>query len=247
MTDRVLASRSASAPKSLPKPALYGPSSRHLIGWDGILPAHPTTAGPRALARRWFDVLCAVLVLIFTLPLLLAIFILLKLEDGGPGLSGEWRVGCGGRMFRLWKFRTAEASANDRLSAFLEQDPRAGPEWRTDQIAGANAPVTPLGSFLRASGLDQLPQFLNVLSGEMSIVGPRPITATEMTRYDHRFSYYVCVRPGITGLSQTGRRGRMAHLCHDAAEEFYVRRWNFGLDFAILFRTIKAMARAEEL
>jgi len=245
MADRAIAGDTASASTSLPESTPLRTNCQHVVCWDGLPSVHPTVAGPYAPARRIFDLVIAGVALLFALPLLLLISALVKLQDGGPALFGQWRVGYGGRMFRRWKFRTMVVDAEDRLPTLLEQDPLLRREWEIDHKLEKDPRVTAIGSFLRASRLDELPQFFNVLGGEMSVVGPRPIVAAEIGKYDRRFKYYVHVRPGITGLWLVEGGNRESYRRRVASDEIYFRRWNFGLDLAILLGTIRVAIKSE--
>jgi len=245
MANRAFVADTASASRSMPDASLIRSNSQNLVSWEGTLSAHPTVAGPKALARRSFDVLIAASVLLFALPLLVTIFALLKIQEGGPALLGEWRVGRGGRMFRRWKFQAEPVDLEDRatsLSGYVSpQRTRGRPNQIHNQILQVNPETTSVGRFLLQSGLDDLPQLLNVILGDMSIVGPRPIAAAEIRKYDRRYKYYVNVRPGIIGLWQVSGRDRTTYRRRLASDEVYFRRWSFGLDLMILLRAFRAV------
>jgi len=206
-----------------------------------MAPVHPAATGSRALARRLIELTIVCAALLFMLPLLGTIFGLLKLQDGGPALFGHWRIGRGGRRFRCWKFRTMVVDADQRLRAHLENDPIARLEWEADQKLRSDPRVTPLGRFLRKSSLDELPQLLNVLSGEMSLIGPRPIVADEIQKYGRRYREYVCVRPGITGLWQVSGRSSVTLDEMVRLDIEYAQRRTPWLNLRILLRTVPAV------
>jgi len=208
---------------------------------DGLLPRHPTVTGWPGAVRRFSEVLVASISLLFLAPLLITIFALIKMQDPGPALFGHWRVGRGGRRFRCWKFRTMVLDAEQRLQDHFEDNPRARLEWNVNQKLRIDPRVTRMGLFLHKSGLEELPQLLNVLSGEMSLVGPRPIVAAEIQTYGRAYADYMRVRPGLTGLWQVSEHNGTSYSRRVAIDTDYVRRWSFELDFAILLRTVEAV------
>ncbi|MDP1987683.1 sugar transferase, partial [Phenylobacterium sp.] len=149
---------------------------------------------------RFLDVVIALAVLLFIAPLMLVIAGLIKLQDGGPALFRQARIGQGGEAFYCLKFRTMVTDAEVRLNALLARDPEARREWELDHKLRKDPRITALGAFLRKSSLDELPQLFNVQKGEMSLVGPRPIVTAEIPRYGRWFAHYCAVRPGVTGL-----------------------------------------------
>jgi exopolysaccharide production protein ExoY len=168
---------------------------------------------------RTMDMTFAILAVIFLLPLLLLIALAIFLQDGGPVVFSHRRVGYRGRPFYCLKFRSMALNAEAKLVELLASDPVARAEWARSFKLKNDPRVTRLGLFLRRSSLDELPQLINVLRGEMSLVGPRPIVEKEIVRYGHRFHYYCAVKPGITGIWQiSGRndvdyRSRVAMDC----------------------------------
>lgn len=196
---------------------------------------------PAPLACRALDVLIALAVLIFVAPLMIVVAIAIKVQDGGPIFFGHSRIGYEGRSFRCWKFRSMVVDAEARLAALLAADAEARREWNEDQKLRRDPRVTMLGRFLRVSSVDELPQLFNVLSGEMSLVGPRPIVTAEVARYGSRFNHYCSVRPGITGLWQVSGRNDTSYRTRVALDCLYARRRNLGLDTAVLARTVPAV------
>lgn len=190
---------------------------------------------------RLLDITIALLVLVFTAPLLLALFVTIKLQDGGPALFAHSRIGRGGRTFRCFKFRSMVTDAEARLKALLETDPRARREWAADHKLRKDPRLTPIGDFLRRSSLDELPQLFNVLRGEMSIVGPRPIVQAEVVRYGPAFRHYCSLRPGITGLWQVSGRNDVSYRRRVALDRLYAGSKNLRTDLRILMLTIPAV------
>lgn len=202
------------------------------------LPRQPL-ATPRA-----FDVSVAALALVFLLPLLLLVALCVRLDDGGPALFRHSRLGQGGRSFGCLKFRTMVTNADVRLAELLQKDLAARAEWEATQKLSNDPRVTRLGRFLRASSLDELPQLINVIRGEMSLVGPRPIVAAERPFYGRRFEAYSRVRPGISGLWQISGRSDTSYRRRVACDVIYVRRRSLATDLKVLILTIPAVLTA---
>lgn len=194
-------------------------------------------AGGPERVRLWLDQLLALVLLIAASPLMLAIAWLIC-RDGGPPTFAHYRVGCGGRLFRCLKFRTMRADAERALHEVLERDPALRAEWQRDHKLSNDPRVTTLGKWLRRSSLDELPQLLNVLCGEMALVGPRPITVVELRRYGAARWHYLSVLPGMTGLWQVSGRNRTSYERRVQLDELYVNTRSVWLDFKILVRTV---------
>ena len=193
---------------------------------------------------RLFDVGVAASALVFLMPLFLVIIACIRISDGGPAFFSHRRLGKGGLMFGCLKFRTMVTDADVRLAALLQRDLGARREWEATQKLPHDPRVTPLGRFLRASSLDELPQLINVLRGEMSLVGPRPIVAAEKPFYGRRFEAYARVRPGISGLWQISGRSDTSYRRRVACDVVYVRRQGFLTDLQVLLLTIPAVLAA---
>jgi len=189
--------------------------------------------------------LIALLLLVLLSPLLAVITFLIWQRDGAPVFFGHFRVGCDGKLFRCLKFRTMLRESEQVLAELLRTDPKARAEWATDQKLTHDPRITPIGNFLRRSSLDELPQLLNVLRGEMSLVGPRPITVAELTRYGKVRWHYLSVRPGITGLWQVSGRNNTTYDERVALDRRYVEQRSFRVDVAILFKTLRVVALRE--
>jgi lipopolysaccharide/colanic/teichoic acid biosynthesis glycosyltransferase len=190
---------------------------------------------------RLMDILLAASVLIFLAPLMIAVAIAVRLSDGGPILFGHMRLGQNGRAFKCFKFRSMVVDAEARLEELLLRDAKAREEWNLDQKLRNDPRVTSVGSFLRKSSLDELPQLLNVLRGEMSLVGPRPIVKAEVVRYGHYYSHYCSVRPGLTGLWQISGRNDVSYRRRVALDVAYARARGVGLYLKILTATVPAV------
>ena len=194
---------------------------------------------------RCLDFVLAILLLIFLSPMMIAVAAVIWLQDGGRPMFGHDRVGLNGRLFRCWKFRSMVIDADQKLLHVLASDPEARLEWDTDHKLRQDPRVTRLGTFLRKSSLDELPQLINVVLGEMSLVGPRPIVAEEVDKYGRQFRWYRQVRPGITGLWQVSGRNDLDYRRRVALDVLFVKRFSLWLYIAILLRTAPAVLSRE--
>jgi exopolysaccharide production protein ExoY len=207
-------------------------------------PAATIRLGGSPADRAACGVLClalTILLLLFVLPLLIVIAIAVKVQDGGPVIFAQERIGRGGKPFKCLKFRTMRQDAATRLNQLLDRDPAARAEWAADHKLKNDPRVTPVGDFLRRASLDELPQLLNVLRGEMAIVGPRPIVAAEISRYGSRFRHYCAVKPGITGPWQVSGRNDVSYRRRVALDTIYARNRSFAWDLVLLGATLPAV------
>ncbi len=204
---------------------------------------HAFSFGPsRSLMKRLVDIVGAAAFIVALFPVLLTLALLTKL-DGGPALFRHRRIGAGGRTFECLKFRTMRVDAERRLKELLDSDPVAREEWQKDFKLRDDPRVTPIGKFLRQTSLDELPQLFNVLKGDMSLVGPRPIVSAEIPRYGAAMRDYLRCRPGITGLWQVSGRNDVDYRTRVELDCRYVREWGLTTDFLILVRTVGVVLR----
>lgn len=193
--------------------------------------------GPR-LMKRIIDICFSLIGGLLLLPLFALISVLIKLDSPGPVLYGNWRIGQGGRWFKVWKFRSMVMDADRILKEYLEKHPELREEWERDQKLRDDPRVTRIGRILRKTSLDELPQLLNVLRGEMSLVGPRPILEDEVKKYGANFALYIKVKPGITRLWQVSGRNDTTYQERVHLVTYYIRNWSLWLDLYILARTV---------
>ena len=203
----------------------------------GASPSAPMSAAALGF-KRASDLLLSVPLLIFVAPLMLALAALIRLSDGGPAIFAHTRCGLNGSMFKCFKFRTMYVDAQARLDDLLASDPAAAAEWSQFQKLRNDPRVTPVGRFLRKSSLDELPQLLNILRGEMGVVGPRPVTSAELHRYGAAYAFYRAVRPGVLGLWQVNGRNTLTYDQRVAMDVEYVRTWTPWSDIAILLKAV---------
>ena len=199
---------------------------------------------PRGLYRhhlkRAFDVLAVLLAAPIVLPLVLLLALLIR-RDGGSAFYCQTRVGQNGRSFRIWKLRSMVMDAEARMRAHLARDPAARAEWEETQKLKSDPRVTPLGRMIRKTSLDELPQLWNVLRGDMSLVGPRPMMPEQARLYPGRA--YYSLRPGITGFWQISSRNETSFAGRAAYDTRYARRVSFATDFGVLLATVRVVLR----
>ena len=195
-------------------------------------------APPDRVVTSLMNFSLAILALAFLSPLLVAVALLIYIQDGGAPIFAHRRIGRGGRHFNCLKFRSMAVDAEERLADLLASDPEARGEWERDHKLRHDPRVTRLGAFLRKSSLDELPQLFNVLRGEMSLVGPRPIVDAEAAKYGRRFRYYCAVKPGITGLWQISGRNDTSYRTRVALDCLYARRRSAIMDFKVMLATV---------
>jgi exopolysaccharide production protein ExoY len=193
------------------------------------------------ISKRLIDIILALSGIVLLAPLLTICFLVTVLTSPGPALFRHRRVGFKGKHFDCLKFRTMVTDAPERLRQLLDSDPVAAAEWATNRKLRYDPRVTAIGAILRKSSLDELPQLFNVLKGDMSIVGPRPVTEEELVRYSSAVNAYIACRPGITGLWQVSGRSTTTYNKRVACDTFYARNWSMTLDAKILIVTIPAL------
>jgi exopolysaccharide production protein ExoY len=196
-------------------------------------------------AKRIVDIILALSGIILLAPLLIICFAVTALTSPGPALFRHRRVGFNGKHFDCLKFRTMVTDAPERLRRLIESDPLAAAEWTTNRKLRNDPRITAIGAVLRKSSLDELPQLFNVLKGDMSIVGPRPVTDEELERYSSSISAYLSCRPGITGLWQVSGRSTTTYNKRVACDTFYARNWSMSLDAKIMVVTIPALLMSD--
>jgi lipopolysaccharide/colanic/teichoic acid biosynthesis glycosyltransferase len=194
---------------------------------------------------RALDVTVSLTLIVALAPLLALVAVMIYFSDPGPIVFGHMRIGRGGRQFKCLKFRSMVTDAQERLTALLSSDPAALAEWQRDHKLKKDPRITGIGTFLRQSSLDELPQLFNVLRGEMSLVGPRPIVTDEVKRYRHYFRNYCEVRPGITGLWQVSGRNDVSYRSRVAMDVAYVRSHSLMLNLKILVMTVPSVLKSQ--
>ena len=199
-----------------------------------------------AVAKRALDVSVACLAIVLLAPLMLVLAGLVWSIIGGPVIFRQKRVGRGGRLFTCFKFRSMPIDAEEILRRHLAADPAAAREWEERRKLRNDPRIGSFARAMRRSSLDELPQLVNVLRGDMSLVGPRPVVPEEMERYGRHATAYCSTRPGLTGLWQVSGRSRVSYAARIARDRYYVRHWSFWLDIIVLLRTVLAVASFDQ-
>ncbi|PLP56703.1 sugar transferase [Mesorhizobium loti] len=191
------------------------------------------------------DIVIACPALILAAPVMILVGLLIKITAGGPAIFSHSRVGFGGKLFDCYKFRSMVANSDEVLKTYLDANPEARKEWGETHKIRNDPRVTFFGRMLRKSSLDELPQLINILRGDMSCVGPRPIVEDELRRYGEHQAEYLGTRPGLTGLWQVSGRSSLDYENRVALDSQYVRNWSIWLDLVILLRTVVAVMRVD--
>jgi Undecaprenyl-phosphate galactose phosphotransferase WbaP len=194
--------------------------------------------GPR-IVKALLEALCTLLAATILLPLFVLLALLVKLSSPGPVIYRAQRLGQHGKTIHVWKFRTMYRDADEVLKKLLDTQPKLAEQWQARFKLENDPRVTPLGRFLRRTSLDELPQFINVLRGEMALVGPRPIVESEKVYYGDKYSTLARVKPGITGLWQVSGRNRVGYERRVFLDMYYVANWSIWLDYMICLKTLR--------
>lgn len=206
--------------------------------FNNTVSANPPIGG---ITKRGIDIMIALTALLVFSPLFLLIAALVKFTDGGNVFYGHRRIGHNGQEFRCMKFRTMVQNGDKVLQDYLRNNPEAYEEWRTTRKLQNDPRVTSVGAVLRKLSLDELPQLFNILKGEMSIVGPRPVVEDELAMYEASATYYLQTRPGLTGLWQVSGRNDVSYETRVAMDTLYVKNWSIAKDLLIIVRTVPAV------
>jgi len=219
-------------------------AERRLILAAASLPEtdhHANLAGDKLYIRRTLDIVLSLILIVILTPLLVVITLAIVLCDPGPPFFAHYRIGKEGRPFRCLKFRSMCVDAQARLQKMLHEDAGLKAEWDRGYKLSSDPRVTRLGQALRVSSLDELPQLFNVLWGNMTLVGPRPIVSAELCQYGRFAPYYLGLKPGLTGLWQVTGRSSLSYRRRVAADVRYARTRSLSLDIRILLITIPAV------
>lgn len=223
---------------------LFGVVPHHFFSHEVLLLRVRNNLSVKSLTtlKRAFDLFGASVGLLLLSPLLAYVAFQIK-RQGGPGsiFFGHVRVGMNGKPFKCWKFRTMVSNSQEVLEKLLASSSEARAEWDKDFKLKNDPRITPIGEFLRKTSLDEIPQLWNVIKGEMSLVGPRPIITAELERYGEQVDFYLEARPGLTGLWQVSGRNDTTYAERVALDAWYVKNWNLWYDVAIVCKTIRTV------
>jgi Undecaprenyl-phosphate galactose phosphotransferase WbaP len=219
--------------------SLLGARVSHFFRWEVLLitPRNNIERASYQLFKRLFDLcLATIFIILLFFPMLIIYFYIRN--DGGSAIFMHERVGKGGRKFTCYKFRSMKIDSEKILHNYLNNNPELRKEWSENHKIRNDPRITPLGYYLRSLSLDELPQLYNVLIGDMSLVGPRPIIKDELFKYGKNIELYYKVRPGITGLWQISGRSNTTYSYRVALDIWYIKNWSLWYDLAILAKTI---------
>ena len=229
----------------------HGNVVRRFSPGGGGSSASPAYVQPRKLTtleratKRTIDIVGALTFFILFGPLYLLVALCVGLSMGRPVHFWQHRLGVNGERFRFYKFRSMVRNSDDVLDEFLSRNDMARTEWDTFQKLEKDPRITPVGHFIRKLSLDELPQFWNVLKGDMSLVGPRPCMERQRSLYGKSWEHYCAMRPGITGLWQVSGRNRLSYARRVELDVEYVTHWSLWLDIKILLKTVRAVLTGE--
>jgi lipopolysaccharide/colanic/teichoic acid biosynthesis glycosyltransferase len=215
------------------------------------LPKFQSTAGSTSslfryrFIKRSIDILLVLLFMPLMLLVLAVVALIVSISSPGPIFYSHRRIRKNGMFFSMWKFRTMCVNSAEVLESYLAEDPAARMEWHKTHKLRHDPRITPTGLFLRRYSLDELPQLWNVLTGQMSLVGPRPIVAAEVEKYRDSFACYCEVKPGLTGLWQVSGRSSLTYDERVSLDCEYVRRWSLTRDAVILLKTFSSVVNQD--
>jgi Undecaprenyl-phosphate galactose phosphotransferase WbaP len=195
--------------------------------------------------KRLIDLSIVIFGGIFILPWLLLFALLVKLSSPGPVLYGHTRLGQNGKHFKAYKFRSMVVDAEEQLELMLESNPQIREEWERNHKLKNDPRVTGIGRFLRRTSFDEFPQLINILKGEMSLVGPRPVVDEEVEKYGEDYNRIFSVKPGLTGLWQVSGRSDTDYAERVGFDTYYLQSWSVWLDLWILYKTVGVVIRGK--
>lgn len=225
---------------------LYGTDMSFLFSHEMLLLRVNNNLAKRSsrILKRIMDIVGSLVIIILLFPVLLYLYFSVK-KDGGNAIYGHPRIGRNGKTFNCLKFRSMVVNSKEVLDELLRTDPEARAEWEKDFKLKNDPRITKIGAFIRKTSLDELPQLFNVLKGEMSLVGPRPIVADELERYQGDVEYYLMAKPGMTGLWQVSGRNDVDYNTRVYFDSWYVKNWSLWNDIAILFKTVNVVLKKD--
>jgi Undecaprenyl-phosphate galactose phosphotransferase WbaP len=213
-------------------------SIRDFGGILGFASTHNLTKTGNLFIKRLIDLFMVIIVSPIILVITAIIALIIKCTTKGPAFYGHNRIGKNGKLLKTWKFRTMVADADKRLQEILDSNPDARREWEENQKLENDPRITPFGKFLRKTSMDELPQLWNIFLGQMSFVGPRPVTESEINKYGNKAKYILSVKPGLSGMWQISGRSATGYEERIMLDSYYIQNWSIWLDIWIIIKTI---------
>jgi hypothetical protein len=214
------------------------PQIKDIGGIVGFASTHNLTKKTNLFAKRLIDLLLIVLSFPIVLPVCAVVSLIIKLTSPGPVFYGHLRVGKNGKSIKCWKFRSMCQDADKKLDEILAHNPEMQKQWERDRKLVDDPRVTAVGKFIRKTSIDELPQFLNILTGEMSFIGPRPVTQGELVKYGEQADYILSVTPGLSGMWQTSGRSDTEYEERITLDTYYIQNWSIWLDIWLIIKTV---------
>ena len=220
-------------------------SVRDFGGYLGFSSTHNLTKRAARAMKRLVDIFLILLSAPFVLPLTLIVALAIKKNSPGPIFYGHTRIGRNGRPFKCWKFRSMVTDADKQLKKILAENPEMRAEWEKDRKLTNDPRITKIGRFLRKTSIDEIPQFFNILTGEMSFIGPRPVTEPELSKYGDKSHLILSVQPGLSGMWQISGRSDTGYEDRIVLDSYYIQNWSIWLDLWIIIKTIHVVLKGK--
>lgn len=218
---------------------------RDFGGILGFSSTHNLTKGISLFWKRFIDIFLLILSSPLTIPVVLIVSPLIKLTSPGPVFYGHRRIGRDGKEFKCWKFRSMVIDADRQLERILAENPDMRAEWERDRKFTNDPRVTKIGKILRKTSIDEIPQFFNILTGDMSFIGPRPVTEPELAKYKDHAKIILSVKPGLSGMWQISGRSDTGYEERVTLDSYYIQNWSVWLDIWIIIKTIHVVLRGK--
>ncbi|MDE7391049.1 MAG: sugar transferase, partial [Treponemataceae bacterium] len=206
---------------------------------------HNLTKNAARAMKRLVDIFLILLSAPLVIPLTLIVALAIKKNGPGPVFYGHTRVGRNGRPFKCWKFRSMCADADKQLEKILAENPEMRAEWEKDRKLTNDPRITKIGKFLRKTSIDEIPQLFNILTGEMSFIGPRPVTEPELSKYGDKSHLILSVQPGLSGMWQISGRSDTGYEDRIVLDSYYIQNWSIWLDLWIIIKTIHVVLKGK--
>lgn len=220
-------------------------SIKDINGTLGLATTHNLTKWYNKAIKTVLDYCILIIGCFLLFPLVGIIATIIKLTSPGPVFYGHERVGRMGKKIKVWKFRSMVINADEKLEKVLSENPQYRAEWEASHKLRNDPRITPIGAFLRKTSLDELPQLINIFKGDMSFIGPRPVTMEETKKYGENFNYIFSVKPGLSGMWQVSGRSDTDYSERVAFDSYYIQNWSIWLDLWLIFRTIGVVLSAK--